>query len=129
MLGRRVEAIRRELASRRLDALVVSELTNVRYLTGFTGSNGLCLITPRRFSLVTDSRYTAQAHAEVRHASLRIARRSLIAELANDEGSGRDERSASSPNISPSLNGAISGPSFRTESSFRPHRSSSVSAP
>ena len=88
MLGRRVEAIRRELASRRLDALVVSELTNVRYLTGFTGSNGLCLITPRRFSLVTDSRYTAQAHAEVRHASLRIARRSLIAELANERGLG-----------------------------------------
>jgi Xaa-Pro aminopeptidase len=44
-----------------IDALVVSDLTNVRWLTGFTGSNGYVVLTPQRLTLVTDGRYGAQA--------------------------------------------------------------------
>ena len=38
--GDRLEAL---LTERELDQLLVTELTNVRYLTGFTGTNGACI--------------------------------------------------------------------------------------
>jgi len=44
-----------------VDALLVSSLTNIRYLTGFTGSAGLLLVHPERLLLVTDGRYRDQS--------------------------------------------------------------------
>jgi Xaa-Pro aminopeptidase len=52
------------LAERRLDALVVSLSPNLRYLSGFTGSNGMLLVTPDKSILFTDSRYRIQAAQE-----------------------------------------------------------------
>lgn len=43
------------------DALLVSSLVNIRYLTGFTGSAGLLLIRPDDLLFVTDGRYAGQA--------------------------------------------------------------------
>ena len=37
-------ALQRKMAGHKLDALLVSHAANVRYLTGFTGSNGLALM-------------------------------------------------------------------------------------
>ena len=54
-----------DLTALKVDALLVSNLLNVRYLTGFTGSNGLLLLTPRGGTLYTDPRYTIQAASEV----------------------------------------------------------------
>ena len=48
-----------------LDALLVTSLINVRYLTGYTGSNGLALVGPELRRFVTDFRYVEQAAAEV----------------------------------------------------------------
>ncbi|MBO0767613.1 MAG: aminopeptidase P family protein [Solirubrobacterales bacterium] len=48
-----------------IDLLLVSELVNVRYLTGYTGSNGIALIGPDKLAFVTDFRYVEQAAAEV----------------------------------------------------------------
>ena len=39
------------LTERELDCLLVTELINVRYLTGFTGTNGACVVTRRRAAL------------------------------------------------------------------------------
>jgi Xaa-Pro aminopeptidase len=47
------------------DLLVVSSLVNVRYLTGFTGSNGLVLVGPDTRVFITDFRYLEQSAAEV----------------------------------------------------------------
>jgi Xaa-Pro aminopeptidase len=47
------------------DLLVVTSLVNVRYLTGFTGSNGLALVGPNTRAFVTDFRYLEQSAAEV----------------------------------------------------------------
>ncbi len=61
--GDRLESV---LAGRGLDALLVTNLVNVRYLTGYTGSNGLALVGAnglRRF--VTDFRYEQQAQEQV----------------------------------------------------------------
>jgi len=50
------------LAERKLDALLVSSLHNIRYLTGFTGSNAALLLqADGRATLFTDPRYTVQA--------------------------------------------------------------------
>ncbi len=52
------------LSARKLDALIVSAPANVRYLSGYTGSNGLLLLAPERAVLFTDPRYSIQARAE-----------------------------------------------------------------
>ncbi len=62
----RLERARRLLAGERLDALLVGDLLNVRYLCGFTGSNGLLVVLPGEALLITDSRYTLQAREEAR---------------------------------------------------------------
>ena len=48
-----------------VDALLVTNLVNVRYLTGYTGSNGLALIGLSGCTFVTDFRYVEQAAEEV----------------------------------------------------------------
>jgi Xaa-Pro aminopeptidase len=52
------------LAERKLDALLVAFSPNLRYLSGFTGSNGNLLLTPRRSILFTDPRYRIQSALE-----------------------------------------------------------------
>jgi Xaa-Pro aminopeptidase len=47
------------------DGLVVTNLTNVRYLTGFTGSAGILLVTAEELVFVSDGRYRDQAAAEI----------------------------------------------------------------
>jgi len=47
-----------------VDALVVTRLPNVRYLTGFTGSNGQVVLTPAETAFYTDGRYTEQSRRE-----------------------------------------------------------------
>lgn len=48
-----------------LDALLVTSLPNIRYLTGFSGSSALVLATPRETLLITDFRYQTQVAEEV----------------------------------------------------------------
>ena len=60
---RRARAVERTQAAR-LPALVVSHLPNIRYLSGFTGSNALLLLSGRDSLLYTDPRYELQAQDE-----------------------------------------------------------------
>jgi Xaa-Pro aminopeptidase len=60
--GDRLEAL---LSERELERMLVTDLTNVRYLTGFTGSNGACVCGPGIRFFFTDFRYTERAAAEV----------------------------------------------------------------
>lgn len=48
-----------------VDAFVITNLVNVRWLTGFTGSAGFVIATPQRLVLITDGRYEGHAHAEL----------------------------------------------------------------
>jgi Xaa-Pro aminopeptidase len=95
----RVERLAAGLDALGVDALLVQSLVDVRYLTGFTGSNGLVLVLgsslaaelgPHRF--YTDFRYTTQSAAEVPDAYAReIATGDLAEALAAGiaESSGR----------------------------------------
>ena len=56
----RLDRIRRCLVDHEVDALVVSKPHNVRWLTGFTGSNARLLLTPDTLTAITDGRYRTQ---------------------------------------------------------------------
>lgn len=68
------------LEERKLDALLVAFSPNLRYLTGFTGSNGNLLITPERAILFTDPRYTIQAGQETT-CQVKIAKGPLVMDV------------------------------------------------
>jgi len=61
----------------KVDVLLVSALPNIRYLSGFTGSNGLLLVTPDSQTLFTDPRYTIQASEECRCEVRTVAKGTL----------------------------------------------------
>jgi Xaa-Pro aminopeptidase len=72
------------VTERELDQLFVSDLTNVRYLTGFTGTNGACLIGPDERVFFTDFRYTERAEQEVGEEWERPeAERELVPQIAS----------------------------------------------
>ncbi len=58
-------ACARAFAGAGVDALLVTRLPNVRYLTGFTGSAGMVLVTPTDALLVTDGRYQEQSAEQI----------------------------------------------------------------
>ncbi|UCC47778.1 MAG: aminopeptidase P family protein [Gemmatimonadota bacterium] len=64
-VARRLERVRAELAELDLEGLLVSRLPNVRYLTGFSGSNAWLLIDATGATLLTDGRYGQQAEEEL----------------------------------------------------------------
>jgi Xaa-Pro aminopeptidase len=61
----RAGRVRAGFADAGIDALVVTRLPNVRYLTGFTGSAAIVVLTPDTVVLVTDGRYAQQARAQL----------------------------------------------------------------
>jgi Xaa-Pro aminopeptidase len=62
----RLSALRRVLLAHQLDALLVTSLANIRYLTGFSGSAALVVVTHSDCVLLTDFRYQTQVADEVR---------------------------------------------------------------
>ena len=80
----RIAALRDSLTEAHVDALVITSLPNVRYLTGFSGSSALLLVTERDLHLVTDFRYDTQVRDEVGDlATIRIEAQSLWTGLWN----------------------------------------------
>jgi len=62
---RRIAALADGISAAHLDALLVTGAANVRYLSGFSGSSALLLVTQRETLLITDFRYQTQAAEEV----------------------------------------------------------------
>jgi Xaa-Pro aminopeptidase len=70
------------LEERALDCLLVTNLVNVRYLTGFSGTNGACLVSRDERVFFTDFRYVERAKAEVREFERVQAGREMLGDLA-----------------------------------------------
>jgi Xaa-Pro aminopeptidase len=68
----RVERLRAVLGREELDALLITELVNVRYLTGFSGSNAQVLVTGAEVHLLTDPRYDQRARSMVSGCEIHI---------------------------------------------------------
>lgn len=71
----RIGRLHASMRRRRLDAYLCVRLSNIRYLTGFTGSDAALLVTSRGDFLITDGRYDVQAREEVRGAEVVITDR------------------------------------------------------
>jgi Xaa-Pro aminopeptidase len=88
----RRDALRAAAARQGLDAVLVTNLLNVRYLTGFTGSNGALLVRTDGADLFgTDGRYTTQAGTQVPDVELLVDRGTVpaLAREAVRRGVGR----------------------------------------
>lgn len=72
----RAERLTDAIEAADIDVLLVTDLVNVGYLTGYSGSNGIAVIGPRTRTFVTDFRYVEQAAEEV-HPSFERLRASL----------------------------------------------------
>jgi Xaa-Pro aminopeptidase len=82
----RVEAAVRE---RGLDLLLVTGLPNVRWLTGFTGSNALAVVGPGTRRFLTDFRYLTQADAQVPGVWEKEIAQDLLERVAGDLEGGK----------------------------------------
>src|ERR1019366_8615342 len=78
----RRRAVAAGLTERKLDAFLVAFSPNLRYLTGFTGSNGNLLVARGESILFTDPRYTIQAQSESGDCWIAIAKGRLVAAVA-----------------------------------------------
>jgi Xaa-Pro aminopeptidase len=97
--ARRREAVRTQLRERGLDALLVVDLLNIRYLTGFTGSNAALVVhaadqpdDEKLTVFCTDGRYVTQAAQQVPDLETVLGRSSaitLVARLAGQKAKHR----------------------------------------
>ena len=67
----RIQGLKGVMRSRKVDALLVTNIRNIRYLTGFTGSSAFVVVTEGRSFFFTDFRYKEQAESEVQHCELK----------------------------------------------------------
>jgi Xaa-Pro aminopeptidase len=84
--GDRVAA---RLQDRDLDLLLVTNLTNVRYLTGFTGTNGMAIVGRDTRRFITDFRYVEMAKAQVAEFDREQAPQDFITALGDGWPDGR----------------------------------------
>jgi len=87
----RLESLRETLPSLQIDGLLVTNPTNIRWLSGFTGSYGRLLINQKQAVLATDARYWIQARKEAPDYELfkDIRRAQDTLALLNKGGVGR----------------------------------------
>jgi Xaa-Pro aminopeptidase len=85
----RADRVVARLADRELDLLLVTDRTNLRYLTGFTGSNGLAVVGPQLRRFVTDFRYVEQAAVQVPDFDREQAPQEFLTALADGWPAGR----------------------------------------
>jgi Xaa-Pro aminopeptidase len=67
---KRFESVRKILELNHLDGALFSSLENIRYLCGFTGSDGVLVMTQEESFFLTDSRYWTQAEEEVKGSQI-----------------------------------------------------------
>ena len=71
-IEQRIDKVRETLAKESLDGLLVSNIFNVHYLSGFTGSAGMCVILLDRAYFISDGRYRLQSKDQVKGMEILI---------------------------------------------------------
>lgn len=66
----RIDQLRKQLEKEKIAGLLVTDKINRRYLCGFTGSNGLLLVTEKDARLFVDGRYTQQAQQQTSNVEI-----------------------------------------------------------
>ena len=70
--NKRVDLLKQKLSAINLDGAFITNLTNIRYLTGFTGSAGSLLILDNKQYFFTDGRYIEQSKNQVKNCDIHI---------------------------------------------------------
>jgi len=70
--NKRIEQLKSVMKQNNYNAFYTSNITNVRYLSGFTGSSGFLLITDEGDHFFSDGRYTEQSKNEIHNYSIHI---------------------------------------------------------
>lgn len=81
----RADVLRAILEELKLHCLIVSTFVNIRYYTGFTGSNALLLVNAKGLRLFTDPRYSLQAAEQV-NCPFTVVKGKLAEALASKVG-------------------------------------------
>ncbi len=92
MNNKRIKSAQALLSRKGVSAFLVTNLKNIRYLTGFTGSSALLLLLKRQSFLITDFRYQEQAEEEVEGADILISKTSPLKEVKTLLGDRRIRR-------------------------------------
>lgn len=79
--NKRITNIQRAVVKNNLDGMLFTNLLNIRYLAGYSGSSGVLWVTPRRAVFLTDFRYKEQSAREVKNARTVIIADSLLDDL------------------------------------------------
>ncbi len=74
--------IRKAIIKNNLGGMLFTNLSNIRYLVGYSGSSGMLWITPKQTIFLTDFRYKEQSAKEVKNARTVIVATGLINDLA-----------------------------------------------
>jgi Xaa-Pro aminopeptidase len=77
----RIKKLQTRLTTENLDLLLVTFLPHVRYLSGYTGTNGVILISPSTCFFLTDFRYQEQAKQQVKDLKVVVVQRDLFSGL------------------------------------------------
>jgi Xaa-Pro aminopeptidase len=83
MVNHRINNIKKSLDLKKLDAMLFTNLLNIRYLAGYSGSSGMLLVNSRGADFLTDFRYQEQSAKEVKGARINIIANSLLEELTS----------------------------------------------
>ncbi|MBN4056151.1 aminopeptidase P family protein [Rhodothermus sp. AH-315-K08] len=89
------------------DAILVSAQADVRWATGFTGSNGLLVVLGDEAHFVTDGRYREQAASEVSGARIHIVRGDLLTHAAEKLLSGSPTIAVQSDHLTVARNSSL----------------------
>ncbi|VAX18586.1 Aminopeptidase YpdF (MP-, MA-, MS-, AP-, NP-specific) [hydrothermal vent metagenome] len=86
--GARRKKLAKRLSDESFDALLITEMVNIRYLTGFSGTSATLLATADDSWFLTDSRYITQAHDQVAGVNIREYSEHLesVADLLKERG-------------------------------------------
>ncbi|MGE6629353.1 M24 family metallopeptidase [Bacillus sp. NPDC077027] len=85
----KLDKLRKLLADLEIDGLVITSSFNLQYMTGFTGSSGLAVVSKDRATFITDFRYTEQAKDQVKGYDITQHKGSIVetaAQTAKDFG-------------------------------------------
>ncbi|MBD3258627.1 M24 family metallopeptidase [candidate division GN15 bacterium] len=85
MSASRIKRLRTACRKANLDGLILTDLDQIRYVSGFSGTAGALVIGPKTAEFFTDSRYTIQAAQQVKGAKTHEAKGEAIAALKEYE--------------------------------------------
>ena len=77
----KLQKLRNEMKQREVEALLVTSPYNLRYITEFTGTAGLAIVTQQKAVFITDFRYTEQAGEQVKEFKVIQAEKNLMDEV------------------------------------------------